>query len=87
MGLARQRRGAARGMVHGCLHHQLQGERVRASRLHQFYVSCERVFEPKPEGSLHGLYMGPGNKKPNLVGWAKCLILLVPAAGLEPATP
>jgi len=26
------------------------------------------------------------SKKPNHKGWAKCLIILVPAAGLEPAT-
>jgi hypothetical protein len=31
--------------------------------------------------------MSPKNKKPSFVGWAKYLNLLVPAAGLEPATP
>jgi hypothetical protein len=33
-----------------------------------------------------GTYKKQGSKKPNLVGWAECLILLVPLAGIELAT-
>ena len=36
--------------------------------------------------NYQALFQLQQSKKPNLVSWAKCLIILVPAAGIELAT-